>query len=40
MVACVHVCACRSMDLGSLRQDFISFNTRSKALPLDIAPLT
>lgn len=40
MRACIHACARRSMDLGSLRQDFLAFNTRSKALPLDIAPLT
>ncbi|PNW85366.1 hypothetical protein CHLRE_03g183050v5 [Chlamydomonas reinhardtii] len=30
----------RSMDISSLRTDFISFNTRSRAMPLDIPPLT
>lgn len=29
----------RSMDIGSLRTDFISFNMRSRAMPLDIPPL-
>uniref|UniRef100_A0A7S0V2W8 Membrane magnesium transporter n=1 Tax=Polytomella parva TaxID=51329 RepID=A0A7S0V2W8_9CHLO len=29
----------KSMDNGTLRMDFMSFNNRSKALPLDIPPL-
>ncbi|GLC44454.1 hypothetical protein PLESTB_000467900 [Pleodorina starrii] len=29
----------RSMEIGSLRTDFISFNMRSRAMPLDIPPL-
>ncbi|GFR40938.1 hypothetical protein Agub_g1598 [Astrephomene gubernaculifera] len=29
----------RSMDIGSQRTDFISFNMRSRAMPLDIPPL-
>ncbi|PNH12422.1 hypothetical protein TSOC_000658 [Tetrabaena socialis] len=29
----------RSMDIGSQRIDFISFNMRSRAMPLDIPPL-
>ncbi|GIL73041.1 hypothetical protein Vretimale_4674 [Volvox reticuliferus] len=29
----------RNMDIGSLRTDFVSFNMRSRAMPLDIPPL-
>mmetsp|Transcript_35424 Transcript_35424/g.78607 ORF Transcript_35424/g.78607 Transcript_35424/m.78607 type:complete len:108 (-) Transcript_35424:788-1111(-) len=29
----------RSTDIGSMRIDFVSFNLRSKAFPLDVPPL-
>lgn len=39
---CLHLlnAPCRATDIGGLRVDFMSFNLRSRAMPLNIPPLT